>query len=191
MATSLQKIKNISRFGSFIVTLLLITIPIFYIAKWILIDQPMIKQLAALGICCAIKGPTAFIKPWMIAWTPGLKLLGLGADLIGHLPMWFSFFILKFILKNYSEGNVFTTINARYYQYLAGLFLLSALVCKPIFDAMMTLVATLNNPPGERILSLTFNITNIQEILWGGFVMIIAYVMSEASKLEEEQQLTI
>lgn len=191
MNSSLQKIKKISRFGSFIVTLLLITLPCFYIAKWILIDQPIIKQLSTFGICCAIKGPTAFIKPWMIAWSPGLKLLGLGADLIRHLPVWFSFVILKFILKNYSEGNVFTTINARYYQYLAGLFLLSALVCKPIFDAMMIFVATLNNPPGQRIFSVGFGVTNVQDILWGGFVMLIAWVMSEASKLEEEQQLTI
>lgn len=191
MDSSLQKIKNISCFGSFIVTLLLITLPCFYIAKWIFIDQPIIKQLSAFGICCAIKGPTAFIKPWMIAWTPGLKLLGLGADLIGHLPFWFSFFILKFILKNYSEGNVFTTSNARYYQYLAGFFLLSALVCKPICDALMILVATLNNRPGQRIFSIGFGVANVQDILWGGLVMLIAWVMSEASKLEEEQQLTI
>lgn len=187
MNSSLQKIKNVSRLGSFMVNFFLIAIPFFYIAKWIFIDQPIIKQLSAFGICCAIKG----VKPWMIAWTPGLKLLGLGADLIGHLPVWFSFFILKLILKNYSEGNVFTTINARYYQYLAGLFLVSALVCKPIFDTLMVLVKTLNNPVGERILSISFTITNVQDILWGGLVILISWVMSEASKLEEEQQLTI
>ena len=75
MNTSLQKIKNISRVGSFIAMLLLITLPCFYIAKWILIDH--------------------------------------------------------------------------------------------------------------------FGVANVQDILWGGLVMLIAWVMSEASKLEEEQQLTI
>lgn len=191
MTSSLQKIKNISRLGSFIVNILLITIPLFYLTKWMFIDYPIIKQLSGLGICFAIKGPTAFVKPWMIAWTPKLKLLGLSADLIGHLPLWFSLFVLKFILNNYREGAVFTAINARYYQYLASFFLVNALVFKPVFDAMMILVATLNNPIGQRMLSIRFDVTNFQDILWGGFVMIIAWVMGEASKLAEEQQWTI
>lgn len=191
MNTSIQKIKNVSRLGSAVVTILLITVPLFYIAKWIFIDHPIIKQLSALGICFAIKGPAAFVKPWMISWTPGLKLLGLSADWIGHFPLWVGLLILKFIFKNYSEENIFTVVNARYYQYLAGLFLVNAIVFKPIFDLMMILVATVHNPPGQRILSFGVGLTNIQDILWGGVVMIIAWVMSEASKLQEEQQLTI
>ncbi|MBM3857610.1 MAG: DUF2975 domain-containing protein [Verrucomicrobia bacterium] len=191
MNTSLQKIKNVSRFGSSIATTLLVAMPFFYIAKWIFIDHSIIKQLSGLGICFAIKGPTAFVKPWMISWTPGLKLFGLGADLIGHLPVWMGLLVLKLIFKNYSEGNIFTATNARCYQYLAGIFLLNAIVFKPIFDTMMVLVATLHNPPGQRILSIAFTVTNIQDILWGGVVIIIAWVMSEASKLQEEQQLTI
>ena len=191
MSTSLQKIKNVSQLGSLIATILLLTMPLFYIAKWILIDHAIIKQLSALGVCFAIKGPTEFVKPWMISWTPGLKLCGLSADLIGHLPLWVGLLILKFIFKNYSEANVFTAINARHYQYLAGIFLVNAIIFKPIFDLMMILVATLHNPAGQRILSFGVGITIIQNILWGGVVMIIAWVMGEASKLQEEQQFTI
>lgn len=191
MNSSLYKIKNISRLGSSVVTILLVAIPFFYILKWTFIDHPMIKQLSALGICFAIKGPTAFIKPWMISWTPGLKLLGLSADLIGHFSLWLGLFILKWIFSNYSKGDVFIMANARYYQYLAWLFVADAILMKPLFDLMMILVATLHNPPGQRILSLGIGITSIQDVLWGSVVMIIAWVMAEANKLQEEQQLTI
>ena len=188
MTPSLQKIKNVSRIGSFIVTTFLIMLPLFYIAKWILIDHAIIKQL---GICFEIKGPSEWIKPWMIAWTPQLKLLGCSADLIGHLPLWLGFFVLKFIFSNYRNGAVFIEANVRYYQYLGWLFLINAIVIKPIFDALMILVVTLHNPPGQRMLSIGFGTTNVQDILWGGFVMIIAWVMLEANRLQEEQELTV
>lgn len=145
-----------------------------------------------LEILFTIKGSTSFIQPWMISWSFSLKMLGLSADLIGHLPFWVGLLAPKQILNNYQEGMIFTDANARCYQYVGWLFLINAILIKPLSDMLMVLLATINNPPGQRIISIgCFSNANGEDIFMGSFVMIVAWVMLEANKLKEEQLLVI
>ncbi len=192
MTTSLQKIQKVSRLGSSIITALLVGIPFFYSAKWILIDHPIIKRLSMLGFCFGIRCSAGLFKPWMITWSPSLKILGLSSALINHLPLWLSLLALKQILKNYQQGIIFTDKNVRYYQYIGWLFLINAILIKPLSDILRVLLVTMNNPTGHSIFSIgCFGMANIEDFLWGSFVMVIAWVMLEANKIREEQDLTI
>jgi hypothetical protein len=90
--------------------------------------------------------------------------------------------------KNYQKGDVFSGINARYFRQIGWMFIFYGLVSKTLHDSLMTLATTLNNAPGERQISLGFGSPNLEALFCGAVVIVISWVMLEASKLHDEQK---
>jgi hypothetical protein len=110
---------------------------------------------------------------------------------ISLLPIFLSFFVFKAIFKNYRKGDFFTAINAGYYRYLGWLFFLEALLAKPLSDGLMMVTVTLSNPSGHRHLALSWGIPSLEVLFCGTLLIVISWVMLEASKLQDEQKLTV
>lgn len=119
------------------------------------------------------------------------KLLGV---LVSIIPLYIELLVLYFLIRLfrlYEKGEIFSLSNVRYIRKIAYTLLLGELLANPVYEFLMGLVLTLQNPPGHRMASITFNQTNFGILLIALFTILISWVMAEGCKLREEQQLTI
>jgi len=119
----------------------------------------------------------------------------MGAWLVGTFDRGITILVclwmLRAIFKNYNDGNIFGSSNASYFKKIGLLLFFDALVTTPLGNTLLNLAMTFNNPPGERFLTISFGSTNIYLLFFGLVIFIISLVMSEASKIHAEQQLTV
>ncbi len=86
---------------------------------------------------------------------------------------------------------IFSTTNAILYKKLGWLFFWDALLIHSLSHTLMVLAVTLTNPPGHRWISVQFGTPNLEALFCGVLLIVISWVMHEASKLHDEQKFTI
>jgi hypothetical protein len=177
----MNKIQKISSYLLLLFNLIIITIPLYISAEWIFINA-LEKN---------IQTPEGYVNLTNISWTSILKLLGFSAEIIGVLPFIISLFFLKAIFENYKKRDIFTIKNAILYRRLGFLFLISALVIKPLSEMLMILAVTFTNPPGHRYLTISYGTPNFISLFYGILVIIVSWVMLEANRMNDEQKFTI
>ncbi len=138
-----------------------------------------------------IQTPEGYVNLSTVPWAPMLKLLGFCADLIGAAPFIISLFFLKKLFSYYRDGEFFTRKNAIIYRKLGFLYFIDALFIKSLSQTLMILAVTMTNPPGDRYLSISFGTPNLSSLFYGTLVVIVSWVMLEASKLHDEHKFTI
>ena len=97
---------------------------------------------------------------------------------------------LSRVFNFYSEGKIFVAATIACYTRLGWLFIAAA-PAKIIAQAALSVLLTLNNPQGRRSFTIGMGSDEIFSIITGGIILVLAFVMREARRLEEEQQLTI
>lgn len=188
----MNRIKTISTYMCAFLTILLIALPIFAVAQWLLLDWAPFKKLVLNGVFFKpIETPEGLVNIGNIPLTELAKSIGLLTSLLCTVPTWLGLFFLRAAFKNYIRGQIFVFENAKSYQKLGWLFFLSALLIQPLAGLGMTLVATLSNPPGHRYITLSFGTPNLETIFCGIILIIISWVMLEGHRLQSEQELTI
>lgn len=191
----MNKIQKVSSYLLCTFNFLIVFIPLFLALQWILIsfkgaDQSYILKILAIQ-GKIIETPEGYVNLSTVAWVPLLKLLGFCAEFIGVLPLLIGLFFLKKLFINYRNSEFFTQKNAALYRKLGLLYLINALLIKPLSLALMVVTVTITNPPGHRYLSLSFGMPNLTSLFYGALVIIISWVMLEASKLHDEHKFTI
>ncbi len=188
----MHRIQKISSYLLMVFNVLILALPLIAVLTWLFIETEFMKNLISNSFLFKqIQTPEGFVSLSQIKWTSTSKIIGFIACILGALPIFLSLFSLKSIFQNYQKGKIFTITNAQHYRRLGIFFFLDALLATPIGDMLMILATTLSNPPGHRYISLSFGTPNIEALFCGILVMVISWVMLEASKLHEEQQLTI
>jgi hypothetical protein len=174
--------------------ILIVIFPLFLIVQWLFIS---LNTTDVEGIHFfrmfqqTIQTPEGYVNLSAVSWTLMLKLLGFCADLIGLLPFFISLFFLKKLFSCYRDGEIFTPRNAILYRKLGVLYLVDALLIKSLSQTLMILAVTMTNPPGHRYLSLSFGTPHLSSLFYSVLVMIVSWVMCEASKLHDEHKFTI
>lgn len=193
----MHRIQKISSYLLIVFNVLIITLPFSAVITWLFIETEFVKNIISNSFLFKqIQTPEGFVNLSQIKWTLTSKTIGFSASALGLLPIFLSLFSLKSIFQNYQKGKIFTITNAQHYRRLGIFFFLDALLATSIADMLMVLAATLSNPPGHRYISISFGTPNIEALfcgilVCGILVIVISWVMLEASKLHEEQQLTI
>ncbi|EKE09716.1 MAG: hypothetical protein ACD_16C00118G0010 [uncultured bacterium] len=188
----MSRIQKVSSYLLAIFNFLLIVLPLFSLSIWLFMDVEPIKSLIAEGLLFSpVETPEGTINISTIKWTHLSKFTSFMAILIGLLPLLAGLFVLKAVFRNYQKGEIFNAYNARHYRYLGWIFFLDAFIAEPLSHALMVLAVTLSNPPGHRIISITFGSPNIEALFCGILVIVISWIMVEGYKLQEEQKLII
>ena len=94
------------------------------------------------------------------------------------------------LFQAYARGELFTAANARHIK-LAGLWLLLRQLADPLYGALLSALLTLNAPPGQRMISLGFGSLNLLGALAGAGILLVAWIMQEGCRLQDENALTI
>lgn len=191
----MKKIQKISSYIIKIFDILLIIIPLTLAIQWVFITT---KTAGAPAIINSlgffekmILTPEGYVNLSDVKWTLPLRLLGFISEIIGLLPFLISLVILKSIFKKYKKREVFSTSNAEKYKKLGWLALLEALIIKPLSNTFLIVAVTLSNPPGHRYITINFGTPNLKVLFLGVLIIIISWVMLEASKIHNEQKFTI
>lgn len=187
----MNKIKKISPYFLSTFNFLIFFIPLFLVIQWIFIDAKINNVLSTMNFGIMLKTPEGNINLMTVAWTPMLKLLAFSADMINALPFLISLFCLKSLFCNYKSGEIFTVKNAILYRKLGVLYLIDGLLIQPLSHALLVLAVTLSNPAGHRYLSISFGTPNLSSLFYGTLVIIISWVMLEASKISDENKFTV
>lgn len=191
----MDKIQYISRLFVRLFYILIITTSLLLVLQWAYVDATsgLIRD-ALVGISTIprmVPTPEGTVDLTTLAWTPLLKLLGFCADFIDSLPYLLSLFVLKTLFSHYARGDIFSTQNARLYRKLGLLYVANALLMKPLGETLLTLVATATNAPGHRYLTISFGTPNLSSLFYAALIILMSWIMVEASKMSQENALTI
>jgi hypothetical protein len=189
----MEKIERVSLFFRIIFQLAFIALPITLCVAWLRAPEPL--QLLG-GIIDMSIIPRAYI----VMHLQGnfiLHTLSIGEKFFGFLvsmiPGGVDLFVLYFLIKLfrlYEKGEIFSA-NDVYYIRNIGYALIIGQLLNPIYEVLMGLVLTWQNPPGHLFTLVKLDQTNFGILLMAILIVLVSWIMAEGCKLREEQQLTV
>ena len=178
---NILKFKNSCRLLYSFFSILLLIIPIYYAGYWLLINE-IPSSLVNVNI-----ESTSLIRNVL-----SLKLKTIG--FIASLPVLFSLFTvvksLQKLFSLYKEGEIFSFKHVKLFKKCATSLLLWV-IFSILYESSKSVIFSISNPPGERILTLGISSSEITTILVGVTVFVLAWVMDEGRVLNEEIKLTV
>lgn len=195
----MQRIRNVSLFFRYIFQLIMIILPVLVVLSWLYAPHELILLMGFIKINAI---PTHYLGTHLFSpqgmpeniimhtLTMNEKIL---ACLVDFLPTIVQLFVLYFLIKLfklYEQGQIFSLQHVKYIRNI-GYALLAGQIIEPIYQALMGIVLTLNNPPHHHFFSITLGQNNIGLLLTALLVILISWIMAEAYQLQEEQKLTI
>lgn len=175
---NLGRIRRISRAFDILCTALMGLVPLGLAAYWLLLNDLPHSMYAPL--------PTAPSAPL----GTGLRLLGFLVTMIPCGVLLYALTRLRRLFALYRKGIIFDRQNVACYRDLG-----KALLCWSgaafLQTPLLSMILTLPNPPGTRLLMLGVGSGELDCLFLGGLVLLISWVMDEGRRLDEEQALTV
>jgi len=100
------------------------------------------------------------------------------------------FWHLSRLFGNFARDVVFAAHNVRHLR-LVGIFLLIRELLSPLEGALTSLVITMDNAPGERMITAGIGYSNLTMIVTALTMIVAAHVMAQAQEISMEAELTI
>lgn len=184
---------KISNYLQIIFKILSLAVLVFIILLWVLVDHLPTEISCMFNFSYFTNNsiPGGAVNLLTMQHSTLTKLICFLGNLIGSLPYIFAYYTLHKLFANYAKDKIFNIENVNIYQRLGRLLFINGLVCIPLHDTLMVLATTINNAPGQRMLNIGFGTPSLEAILLGFVIMVIAWVMQQASDLSHEQQLTV
>lgn len=180
MNENLTKIKKLSRRLNSVCVFVLFALPIVNVLAWMFAEHvPEHAIPNALG-ADAIMGPVTF----------NIRLIGAVVCMIPVSVAMAAAWELSKLLKLYAQGVVFGAGNVNCYRNI-GKILIAGFFIPLVYDPLMSLVLTIHNPPGKRMISIGFGSDDFEGLFAGVLLILIAWVMDRAREIEDENLLTV
>ncbi|WP_319764266.1 DUF2975 domain-containing protein [Maridesulfovibrio sp.] len=179
----MENIKKMSIFLKYAFLLTLIVIPILEFAGWFLFDGN--PQSFFISEFLVVIDPD-----YLSGLTGEQKVFGALVSVpYAALKMYCCWQMVK-LFELYSHGRIFTADNSMCYRKAAWALLIGEIVY-PFIQSAASYIATMNNAVGERLICVSFDDTNMGNIVVACVVLAISWVMDEGRKLQDEAELTI
>ncbi len=178
---NLLKIKRLSRQFYLLVSLLLVAIPCYYVGYWAFINS-LPNTLVNVNVAATSLIP----HPLPVK----LQLIGFTASLLPLAALLYGLINLRRLFALYREGVFFSFEQVSIFKKISKA-LFAWVLFSMLYEAAKSILFSMGNPPGERVVSLTLGSQEITNLLFAGIVFVIAWIMDEGRILVEEQQLTV
>lgn len=151
---------------------------------------PVLPLIVVIGLVRGWADPG-----WLMTAFPGLPaatapsgmkstaVLVLGA--LTLIPITMALAQMRALFARYRAGEILTPPCARHILR-SGRALMGLAVLQMVILPLQILVLTADNPPGQRIVSLSLNSETLWLLLAGGLLVTIGWVMTEAARAAEE-----
>lgn len=149
---------------------------ILAVALWI-----CLQRLPALGLDGLSNIPISIIQHYSIS----LAALGFSIFMPLFVVQTYWLWQLKILFHHFSQGRIFSPQNSIYIRRTAIAFL-SLTLLSIFIDIILAIILSVNNDAFYRLLFITVGILQISNILTGLVMIVIAWIMDEAHRLQEE-----
>ena len=173
---ALQRIRRISRWMVLACWALLITLPLALVAYWAMASEAMLAGHANLP-AQAVAAPLAL---WQRV--AGGVVMGVPLTLL-LVGVWQA----RRCFTLFASGQVFTRQTTELLRRFAGWVAWAALAAL-LSGSACSVLLTLNNPPGQRHLSISIGSDHVFTLFFAGLVWLMAAVMAQGQSLVEENE---
>jgi len=129
-----------------------------------------------------------FFPEFPLAWD--IRMFGLAVNMLPLSVSMLSLWWLIRLFDCFTIGEIFTENTVKYIRYL-GWTMVAGVAVTPIYDALITLVLTMHNDVGERLIAISFEGTDFEELITAGVIILVSWIMEEGRKLRETDELTV
>jgi len=175
---NLGRIRSASRAFNALCLALMGLVPLCLAAYWLFLNDLPHSMYAPLPVAPSV------------SLGPGLRLLGFLATMIPCGVLLYALTRLRRLFALYRKGIIFDRQNVACYRDLG-----KALLCWSgaafVQTPLLSMIITLPNPPGTRLLMLGVGSGELDCLFLGGLVLLVSWVMDEGRRLDEEQALTV
>jgi hypothetical protein len=169
------------------------TWPILSIGTWLLLEYIPASELQRMaGVGDSLPRASILHLPtatFHITWK--VKFAGVA---ISILPAVIQFLFMRQwveLFGLYGKGQVFAVESVRCFSRMGRHLLVLAIYDIVFSMPLSSLVLTLDNPPGKRLLSFGFSSDDIPVLATGIALVVIAWAMDEGRKLQQEADLVV
>lgn len=156
-------------------------VPVYYASYWFLIDH----------IASPLMTVNTSSTPIATQELPiTLQAAGFISSLLPLTVLIYVLLNLRKIFLFYKEGIIFSFEHVVLFKKIAKLLAIWVLL-SVAYESVKSVLFSLGNPVGERILSVGFGSEELMVIVVATFVYVIAWVMDEGRVLAEENKMTI
>jgi hypothetical protein len=178
---NLSKIKKFSKNLHSLLSFLVVMIPIYYVSYWVFVNY-LPESLINVNIQPTPLSPNVLpVKLQIIGFITSLLPLSALIYVILNIRKLFSF---------YKEGEIFSFEHVSLFKKTAKALILWVIL-SIFYESAKSVIFSVGNPPGSRVLKVGFSSAEITTLIVGGIVFIIAWVMDEGRILNEEKELTV
>jgi hypothetical protein len=179
---NIDRIKKTSRRFRILFIVIMVITPLIPVALIMMSNElpgPMRTQLfkdSLVPIRETLSFQTRLFASTASLLTSGIAMTGL-------------FFIIR-LFRLYETGKIFAKEHVTCFRRL-GYILIIYMFAGIIRNSLVTIILTLANPPGQRIISLGFSSSDLTKLFIGLVLLLISRVMDIGREIQEEQQLTV
>lgn len=174
----MNKIEKWSHVVRIMFQIILIGIPVAAFLSWVVFDREAIGLLDKLRH----RHPNL---PEVVSISYGIRWMCFGIVMIGNVVAMFGFYHLVKLFKLYEKGQIFTQENIREMKISAYTIFVWCIV--NFFTSILLILAlTINNPVGQRILSISIDTKDFSTLVVGIIAIVIVGIMDEARKIKDE-----
>ncbi len=182
----MHKIQKHSQRIRFVLQALFVLIPISIIYFWVTVQTPQ-NFFVELGIYQFTHDINSITQ---LPLSTHIRMLAILTSLVFSMIPLYALTTLIRLLKNYEQGQIFSLENTRCYRAL-GYCLFYWVVAGVIYGGLISVTLSFNNPPGERMLMLSFVGLDALNLLLATLIVFISWVMKEAETINDENIHTI
>lgn len=171
-----SRIQKTSRMLYLLYSALLFIIPLAVAFYWIAFngsDLPLPRVVERLDLHSSVPYPASTL------------LLGFLVTLIPASVLMFGALQLRKLFRLYSTGEFFSRANSNCLRNLS-IALLAWSPARMLFDALISVLLTSSNPAGQRFVTVSLEEIELTALLLGLNFLVVAWVMGEACKLQED-----
>jgi len=178
---NIDKIKRVSKMFCYLLTALIVLTAFFDIYYWVFLNS-LPKWLITVN-----SKPVPLVENHLSA---SLRLIGFGFSLLPVSMLLYGLFNIRKLFKLYADGFIFSDVHTSIFRKLAKAFIFLVLF-SVVEESAKSVLFSLGNPPGSRVLEIGFSSNDFFMLLMGGIVWVISWVVDEGRVLSEENKLTV
>lgn len=178
---NLLKIRKFSKTFHVLISFLIVALPLYYIIYWTFINR-LPENLITVNT------PSVPLVPY--ALPVRLQLAGFMVCLLPLSALLYGLAHIRKLFSFYKEGVIFSFEHVRFFKKTAKALVVWVFLSM-MYESAKSVLFSLGNPPGSRIINVSFGTAEITSLLVGGIVFVIAWVMDEGRALSDENELTV
>lgn len=175
--SDLERLSAISRVLGWMSLALMVLLPLSVVLSWLSFDTfgPAIAD--RLGVAREYADLSRLSSTQII--------MGVAVMMAPVGIMVFGLWNLRQLLDGFGRGRIFTLENTRSLRIFAW-SVLAVIVVQFFADGLLSMVLTLNNPDGKRVLALSLSTEQLIALFFGAVFVVIARVLEEGRKLADD-----